>query len=103
MNIFKKIKYLYQRITKGYCDKDLWDLDYFIISKVRKPLKEFIKLDRGGYPVGVKSYKEWNKILKKIDKAFDIVYSGEGMNEKNQDVVLEGMRLFGKYWDSLWW
>ena len=31
--VFENIKYSWQRITKGYCDKDLWNIDdWFIIT-----------------------------------------------------------------------
>lgn len=30
--VLRNIKYSYQRVTKGYCDKDLWSIDYWFMN-----------------------------------------------------------------------
>ena len=40
-NFFQKIKYIYQRASKGYCDWDLYDLDNFYLNLLSKSIKEF--------------------------------------------------------------
>lgn len=39
--IIKSIKWAWQRITKGYCDKDLWDLEDYFLVLFHNTLKEF--------------------------------------------------------------
>jgi hypothetical protein len=43
MRIFSEIKYCYQRITKGYSDRDLWNMDYWFINTIPNMLKDFKK------------------------------------------------------------
>lgn len=124
----RKVKFFFQRLFKGYCDEDLWDLDYFILKKIRKPLKAFVKfkIKHGmGVPAclafekdGVtekkdNGQKDWNNILKKIETAFDLMWEDYEMTEewckktheqrmKDDRKIAEGMRLFAKYFRALW-
>lgn len=73
---FNNIKYSYQRITKGYCDKDLWDIDCWFMDIIPRMLQQF-KETRCGSPGVLGEYytdtdgilkndichKEWDKIL----------------------------------------
>lgn len=48
-NIFTNLKYAYQRIKRGYCDADLWEIDGWFLTVVPDMLKQFSKT-RKGYP-----------------------------------------------------
>lgn len=45
----KNIKYSGQRITKGYCDRDLWDIDHWFMKVIPDMLQQF-KETRDGSP-----------------------------------------------------
>lgn len=59
-----KRKMAKQRVRKGYCKLDLWNIDVFIQNTLLKMLKEF-REHHFGYPMGMTN-DEWNKILDKM-------------------------------------
>lgn len=40
-SILENIRYSWQRIVKGYCDKDLWNIDYWFMRVVPDMLQRF--------------------------------------------------------------
>lgn len=44
---FRKIKFAFQRVTKGYCDQDVWNIDYWFLKTVPKMIKELQKIKHG--------------------------------------------------------
>ena len=42
-DFFKEIKYAFQRIKKGYCDRDLFSIDHRFLNIMPKMLEEFSK------------------------------------------------------------
>jgi len=46
---FRNIKYAHQRITQGYCDQDVWNLDSYYSELFYKTLKELANTTHG-YP-----------------------------------------------------
>ena len=48
----KNLKYCIQRIRRGYCDADLWDIDSWFISVIVPMLRQFNKT-RTGWPVPI--------------------------------------------------
>ena len=82
--IFKQlkndIKYSFQRITKGYCDYDLFSIDYWFMDIMPRMLTQF-KETRHGSPCSLENtdfadnfnanntcdcHKEWDNILDKM-------------------------------------
>lgn len=47
LQFFKNFKYAWQRATKGYCDIDLWELDYFYTYLFADSLHEFAERSHG--------------------------------------------------------
>jgi len=43
MGFFYKIKCGYQRITRGYSDSDLWNMDSWFIDTIPNMLRDFVK------------------------------------------------------------
>lgn len=120
-DIPRKIKWNYQVLTKGYCDCDIWNLNDFIIKKVRKPLKEFVRYqEEKGHSLPGDFERDpagWLVVLSKMEYAFDHAYRDdyeEGYyelvikpmtDEQRTDhykKINEGMELFGKYLLTLW-
>lgn len=50
MKLFNWIKHAYQRITKGYSYRDLWNIDYWFLTVVPKMLQEFSEIKYIGIP-----------------------------------------------------
>ena len=49
---FRDLKYCGQRIQKGYCDKDVWDLDYWFELVIADMLQDFRDVHIG-YPISL--------------------------------------------------
>jgi len=77
--IFRNIKYSWQRITKGYCNKDLWNIDYWFMSLMPDMLQQFKNTRHGSPGILGKDYTnddgilcndechaEWDKILEQM-------------------------------------
>lgn len=63
-SIPQRIKFLWQRLTRGWDDSDLWSLDYTIAKFALPRLREF-KLQAMGHPSSL-TEEEWNMILDKM-------------------------------------
>lgn len=66
---FRTLKYAYQRITKGYCDSDLWSLDMYYAKLISTSLKEFADITHS-YPYN-STPEEWKEELLKIAECFE--------------------------------
>ena len=53
---FRDIKYSHQRITKGYCDKDLWDISDWFLKLMPDMLAEYKKTRHGSPGILGKNY-----------------------------------------------
>jgi len=61
---FKRIKWCWQRITRGYCDCDLWDLDCYVSELIESMLYDFADKTQGYPDTLCKDIMEWrNKIM----------------------------------------
>ena len=56
-----------------------------------------------GFPCDLKSINEWYDILDKIIAAFEILTTDELNTQDEQKIVNEGLDLFRKYYQDLWW
>ncbi|MFA6325368.1 MAG: hypothetical protein WCX46_04050 [Candidatus Paceibacterota bacterium] len=116
-----KIKEIFQRIVRGYSDKDIKQLNIFILNKVYDPFKAFIEeYEQHGLALP-KEFStdpgEWLTILKKIEFSLDYLYDcnyDEGYKiafHKNQNEeqklehrkqIKEGLRLFGEHFINIY-
>lgn len=100
---FRKIKWSYQRIKYGYCDRDIWSLDYTLANYIAATVT-CLEEKRAGYP-GKITDEEWSQILKSIATDFymsvdDDDYFISGPNEVR---LQEGFHLLQKWFYDLWW
>lgn len=103
-------------LRHGFRRRDAWDLGVACSRFMHKRLVVFNK-ERHGYP-GHLSDKEWNKRIRKMIRAFQLIKDGkeeisftsvEQINKYvgkhntifKQDVV-EGLELFHKHFQDLW-
>lgn len=106
-------KYGWQRITRGYCDYDTWNLDSYYSNLISSSIM-YLREHTHGYPVEFQTFEEWQDTLFNIAK---------NLSESNIDVLdlkdwtvekhdkLEATRkaqqnyaldLLKKYYDNLW-
>ena len=112
MKIPRRIRFLYQKLTRGFSDKETWNLDYEIAKFALPRVKRFREFTLNedcvaGHP-GRISYDEWIEILDTIIYALDCTTKEYDMLLATDDCVdpdkwQEGLDLFGKWFRDLWW
>jgi hypothetical protein len=114
--MINEIKWFFQRLIRGYADCDIWSLDVFIVEKIRKPLKAFIRhQEEEGMSLPAEfgdNPTAWLLTLSKIEYAFDQVWMREknlsdevmshGEQVENEKKIAEGFELFGRFFQHLW-
>ena len=76
---FRNLKYAHQRITRGYCDRDLWDLSEFYLNMLHVTLRDLAERHMG-YP-GIAPYEtneKWTEAL------YDMSIKFYQANEENE-------------------
>ena len=95
----------YRKIKQktGICPDELWNLDRAIARFVAPRLKQFRK-DAYFYPACLKSWDSWNKILKQMIKAFQLLDSDKyAFSESERKSINKGLNAFRKYFECLWY
>jgi hypothetical protein len=94
--MFRKLKFWWQRKTRGFSNEDLWNLDITIAEFVLPRLKVF----RGCCS------PDMEKHVEDMIAAFKIILSADGellsLSTKDQIVVKRGLNKFAKYYRGLW-
>ena len=127
--VFNHIKWFFQRLYRGWDERNLWSLDV-ALAKWLLPQLEAFRKNLHGYPHGI-TEREWDKILDKIIWSFsyvadktpeqDEVYtmiskSVDGIEVKDKKLhkkatrkldnleirYQEGIDLFSKWFRNLW-
>ncbi|MCK9596587.1 hypothetical protein M0R19_05345 [Candidatus Pacearchaeota archaeon] len=94
-------KFSKQRKTIGFDDSETWNLDLTIARFVLPRLKRFKEVTIA-YP-GSMTSEEWDEVLNKIICSFEILVSNGGIDLENFETYREGMELFYKCFQYLWW
>lgn len=107
MNIKWWINNKYQKLTRGYSDEELWNLDSTFIEWILPRLKTF-KEKNCGYPIEMSSKEEWDEELETMIQAFEYYLKGPfSVNaeerEREDKIIAKGFELFGKRIRNLWW
>lgn len=109
-HIAYEIKYGFQRMFRGYDDREIFSLDFQFIEKYTNILQKF-KENTVGYPTNL-SPEEWDSILDRmmfllleIQNVYDEV---DITNYKIKDEIIEKdkdefFNLFSKYFFHLWY
>ena len=69
------IKWFYQRHTRGWDDRETWDLDYTFFVWLRDHLKVFVKKNNG-YPDHT-TYEQFTKEINNIIKECEFLYDND--------------------------
>ena len=96
-----------QRTYQYFTNEELWSLDVTIAKFILPRLKRY-KKHTDGYP-GELTIKQWDGILDKMIFSFDFIATDKMWNVKNignekmWKKVDEGLNLFAKWFNALWW
>ncbi len=107
----REIKWFIQRGRRGYADRDLWSLDWYLSDWMPKALRQ-LKKHHMGYPgmEGANTDSEWKAILEKMAIGFEasnkqnemVIPPTSKTYKKLQKQIDEGLNLFVKWYGSLW-
>ena len=105
----RKKKYKEQRMTRGFDDTEMWNLDITFCKFIIPRLKVFKELN-DGYPARYHSIEEWNKILDEMIEGFEFHsnkfnWDTADANEENGNMAKakKAIRLFQENFFDLWW
>jgi len=98
----RRIKFLIQRICRGWDDSDLWSLDHSITKYVLPRLKRFKKVNIG-HP-GNLTPEQWDAILDEMIWFFELNLAPWDLflNEEDQKRYDKAGKYFMEYFNSLW-
>lgn len=107
--ILNYFKHKYQKITRGFSDDEIWDLDVRI-AKFILPRLRYYRDNHYGMPTEFKTDEEWIEILDSMIFSLDIVarfsYSEDIYDHNNREELQkkfdEGLNNFSTYLCSLW-
>lgn len=100
--IFREIKWIFQKISKGYSDVNLFDVGWTFAKFILPRLKAFRECP-GGYCYPFKNEEEWVACIDKMIQAFEIFIEDEWFGNKEMEKEKdEGLELFAKYLGALW-
>lgn len=92
-----------QREKLGFDSRSLWDLRSTLASFIYPRLKAFEEYGCS-YP-GNMSDKEWRTIIRKMARAFELMfveYTDGGFKEEEIKEIHEGLQLFATHYMDLW-
>ena len=82
---FRKVKWMFQRAKYGYCDKDLWSLDYTLGNYIASSVNELANRTHG-YPFGT-TPEQWDTILRTIARDFYLSTNEECWTNQYEDML----------------
>jgi len=100
MNLLRTLRFAWQRLTRGWSDRDTWNLDTTIAEFVYPRLKRFKEVNNG-YP-GSLTVEEWDNLLDDMIYAFGTsreIHSAD----RDWERVDRGLRAFAEWYFHLWW
>ncbi len=116
--IERRVKFWWQRRTRGWDDSETWGLDH-TLSGIIWPRIARLKELQHGYPCDIacdygeeEGPKKWDEYLDKMILAFKLIeedkcfYGEPNWKEKEKEQerkIEEGLDLFRKYYRNLWW
>lgn len=99
--ILREFKYYWQRLTRGFGNDELWNLDITIAEFIAPRLKAF-RSYQIGHPPDL-TEEEWETILLEMQKGFDMVIADEAnYDEETIKQVKKSLELLTKYYHFLW-
>jgi hypothetical protein len=102
--IKRSIKFLFQRVFRGWSDAETWSLDVTFAKLICPRLKRFKKLNNG-YPSRF-TEKTWDEALDEMIFAFEKCANRFDYDEWTSEEfgrINSGLKLFSENFHDLWW
>ena len=120
----KNLKYCIQRIKRGYCDADLWNIDCWFLGVIVPMLRQFSRTQMG-WPGRLQSkitaemgdgvdsnqldeicQQKWKEILNKLADDFETLermhYDIETKDKEREALKNKCFKTFSEYFFELW-
>lgn len=117
---FQDLKFCWQRIKYGWCDRDTWNMDVWFLNVI-VPMLKYLRDNQHGFP-GTMTVDEWNKILNRMiclfeacnedheEEIYDKYYPDRKKfieelrkeDERKEKCKNEAFELFSKHFWDLW-
>lgn len=103
--IKRSIRFLYQRLTRGWDDSDTWNLDW-TLSKMTLPrlirLREII-VSTKCHPASFENLEEWLLILDDMIYFHYVIANSIEYGEADEERYKKGKQSFVEHYEKLWW
>lgn len=101
----RSIKFWFQRLFRGWDDRETWNLSTSLSVLILPRLKRFKEITIG-YPSEFSSMQEWHQNLDFMIEAFEFYASEDHFLCEDVNKIKkaqEGIELFASYYSYLWW
>ena len=103
---YLNIKYSIQRVHRGWCNMDTFEIDSWFLNVVPEMLR-YLREHKCGFPGYIEGEKcsseDWDNILDKMIECFEKASPENGIiSDANVAAKDEGFKLFSKYFYYLW-
>lgn len=102
-DLYDEAKYFIQRGRRGYSDRDVWSVDWFLTSIMPGMLRQLKKTTHGA-PIGL-GMKRWHRKLDKMAETFEIARKVQDYHKDSRKLHTQfkhRMKDFAKYFFNLW-
>jgi hypothetical protein len=99
----RQLKWFYQRLTRGFDDRELWDLNLTMAKFVLPRLKAFRSCTRC-HPCHL-TERQWHAELDTMVEAFELLNSHDrlSLSDSDSQKVRRGLRLLACRFETLWY
>lgn len=91
VGFFQKLRWAWQRAKYGFCDRDIWGLDYTLGNYIANTIKYLAKTTHGHPPNT--SAKEWEEILMSIANDFYLGTNDNLYENKYEDKISSNLYI----------
>ena len=103
--IVRNFKFCYQRIVRGWCDADVWDLDMWFLELIPEMLYQ-LRLTTHTHPAFngeiEMSMHDWKNVLFNMELMFREAADEENDDEDRLAFTKTGFDLFNEWFYNLW-
>lgn len=105
--LYDEVRYFIQRGQRGFSDRDVWSIDYYMCSWMPQALEQ-LRRTKHGTPIGL-TPKQWDSKLDRMINAFKIarkIQDFEYIKKEEYQVALKQFRkdfnVINTYFFNLW-
>jgi hypothetical protein len=109
MRQLRRLKWFWQRLTRGFADCDMWSLDQHLAQIILPHMKHFRAWNLHGYPADFDTAEAWYAAVDEMIWGLEWMLDDDaGMFgyrdtwQEDSERAQRGLELFGKYFMALW-